>query len=89
MRHEPLWSVSCRNTHDAISILFQTELYWINPQYFIELVDMDEEDEDETCTLVVSLMQKHARMRRTIERKESCEASLGIDVFKVKAYLIG
>ena len=54
----------------------------MNPQYFVRLCDTDD-DEDDKCTLVVSLMQKYARVKKTIEKKQDTEIAIGFDVFKV------
>ncbi|ODN04348.1 Calpain-B [Orchesella cincta] len=35
--------------------------YGMNPQFIIKLVDADEEDDDDKCTLIVALMQKNRR----------------------------
>lgn len=35
--------------------------FGMNPQFMINLTDIDEEDDDDKCTLIVALMQKHRR----------------------------
>lgn len=35
--------------------------YGLNPQFMINLIDADEEDDDDKCTLIVALMQKNRR----------------------------
>ncbi|XP_037937392.1 calpain-B [Teleopsis dalmanni] len=40
------------------------ETFWHNPQYIIELVDPDEDDNDGKCTVIVALMQKNRRSKR-------------------------
>ena len=57
----------------------------MNPQYFVRLRDSDD-DKDDTCTLVVSLMQKYTRVRKTMEKKQDTEIAIGFDVFKVITY---
>ncbi|XP_022710373.1 calpain-A-like isoform X2 [Varroa jacobsoni] len=42
------------------------ETHWVNPQYFITLIDPDEDDDDEKCTMIVALMQKNRRAMRTL-----------------------
>lgn len=37
------------------------ETFLLNPQFIIQLVDPDEEDDDKECTLIISLMQKFRR----------------------------
>lgn len=41
-----------------------TETFWHNPQYRITLVDPDEDDADNKCTVIVGLMQKNRRKQR-------------------------
>uniref|UniRef100_A0A0K8T1H6 Calpain catalytic domain-containing protein n=1 Tax=Lygus hesperus TaxID=30085 RepID=A0A0K8T1H6_LYGHE len=40
------------------------ETFWHNPQYIVELTDPDEDDEDNKCTILIALMQKHRRSQR-------------------------
>ncbi|XP_055919712.1 calpain-B isoform X8 [Eupeodes corollae] len=40
------------------------ETFWHNPQYVINLVDPDEDDDDGKCTVIVALMQKNRRSKR-------------------------
>lgn len=37
------------------------ETFSLNPQYIVSLMDPDEDDNDDKCTLIVALMQKHRR----------------------------
>ena len=58
--------------------------YWSNPQYFVKLTDPGETDDVDTCTLIVSLMQKLRRQMKTSKRKtENQEEAIGFDVLKV------
>ena len=52
--------------------------YWTNPQYMIELIDVDMNDNENKATLIVSLMRKNAR-----------KSSEGIkfEIYKVKFIL--
>ena len=61
---------------------FWLDTYWMNPQYFVCLRDSDDDDNDK-CTLVVSLMQKYTRVRKTVEKSDDTESPIGFDVFKV------
>jgi len=45
----------CRNFIDTFAM---------NPQFLIQLVDPDEDDEDEKCTVIINLMQKGRRALR-------------------------
>ena len=47
----------------------------MNPQYVINLKDVDEEDEDDLCTLMVSLMQKG---RRALKDEGERDLSIGV-----------
>ncbi|XP_075214527.1 calpain-A-like isoform X2 [Lycorma delicatula] len=40
------------------------ETFWHNPQYTITLTDVDEEDDEDKCTVIVGLMQKNRRSQR-------------------------
>ncbi|XP_065356886.1 calpain-A-like [Calliphora vicina] len=44
----------CRNFMDK---------FWQNPQYVISIVDPDKEDDDDKCTVIVTLMQKNRRSK--------------------------
>ncbi len=65
-------------------ILFSAQ-YWSNPQYFVKLSDPDKGDDEQTCTLCVSLMQKYRRQLK-VKRKttEDLEEAIGFDILKVK-----
>ena len=58
--------------------------YWSNPQYFVKLTDTDETDDVDTCTLIISLMQKFRRqMKTTLQKTENLEEAIGFDILKV------
>ncbi|XP_026324466.1 calpain-B isoform X3 [Hyposmocoma kahamanoa] len=40
------------------------ESFWRNPQYTVTLRDVDEDDDDNKCTIIVALMQKNRRSQR-------------------------
>ena len=53
--------------------------YWSNPQYFVKLTDTDETDDVDTCTLIISLMQKFRRqMKTTLQKTENLEEAIGL-----------
>ncbi|CAG9855571.1 unnamed protein product [Phyllotreta striolata] len=55
----------CRNYLDS---------FWRNPQYRITLTEVDEDDEDNQCTMIVALMQKNRRILKS---------SSGVDLLTV------
>ncbi|XP_075239405.1 calpain-9-like [Convolutriloba macropyga] len=61
-RHDNQWNQStaggCRNFKESFTK---------NPQFRVELVDVDEGDDDDLCTMVISLMQKKTRGRRSFQ----------------------
>lgn len=75
------------------------ETFWQNPQYFVTLVDPDEDDDEDLCTVIVALMQKNRRSKQnagmncltmgfTIYRiydKDMAQKPLGITFFKYNA----
>ncbi|XP_018913124.1 calpain-B isoform X3 [Bemisia tabaci] len=75
------------------------ETFWHNPQYRITLVDPDEDDADNKCTVIVGLMQKNRRKQRKmgaecltigfamyqLNNPESLPKPLGLDFFKYTA----
>ena len=42
-----------------------TDTFWTNPQYRVTVIDADEGDADDTGTLIVALLQKDPRLKRT------------------------
>ena len=48
-----------------------------NPQYFVTLTDPDELDEDDLCTVIVSLTQKRSRQLGQEEEKAEELLSIG------------
>ncbi|XP_076313688.1 calpain-B-like isoform X1 [Tachypleus tridentatus] len=47
----------CRNYLDT---------FWMNPQYRVTIEDVDEDDDDDLCTMIVGLMQKYHRSKRKL-----------------------
>jgi len=43
-------------------LTFWTETFWTNPQYRVTVVDPDDDDEDNTGTLIVGLMMTERRV---------------------------
>jgi len=42
-----------------------SDTFWTNPQYRIDIVDPDEEDDDNAGTLIVGLLQEEVRKKGT------------------------
>lgn len=57
--------------------------FWINPQFLVTLNDVDADDCDNSCTIIIALMQKDARLKR-FESGEASEESIQFRVYKIK-----
>eukprot|EP00092_Neocalanus_flemingeri_P017950 GFUD01019424.1.p1 GENE.GFUD01019424.1~~GFUD01019424.1.p1 ORF type:complete len:557 (+),score=139.71 GFUD01019424.1:131-1801(+) len=57
------------------------ETFVHNPQYIVTLEDPDDDDEDDLCTLIVSLMQKG---RRALKHEGAGMLSIGFVIYKLK-----
>jgi len=57
-----------------------SETFWTNPQYCVEIVDFDEGDDDKTGTLIIALMQKERRKKK---REGQDLLTIGYSVYKV------
>ena len=70
----------------TVLLLFLEE-YWSNSQYCLRLQAPEKSmfarrsDDDNTCQVVVSLMQKNSRRRRNVHR--DCEVAMTFDLYKV------
>jgi len=61
-----------------------TDTFWTNPQYRVTVVDADEGDADNTGTLIIALLQKERRLKRT----EGVELlTVGYAVYQVSCHL--
>lgn len=49
-----------------IPYLIIPDTFWHNPQYRVTLTEPDEDDDDGKCTIIVALMQKNRRLKRTM-----------------------
>ena len=56
-------------------------MYWINPQYSLTVKRPDQSSP--TATVLVSLMQKHGRLKRTINKTDNANIPMSFDVYKV------
>ena len=60
--------------------LLWTDTFWTNPQYRVTVVDADEQDDDNTGTLIVALLQKDRRLKRS----KGCELlTIGYTIYRV------
>lgn len=57
------------------------DTFFINPQYIVTLNDPDEDDDDDLCTFVVSVMQEYTRKKGLENLK------IGFSIYKVKESL--
>lgn len=57
------------------------ETFWHNPQYRITLTDVDDDDEENKCTVIVALMQKNRRAQRNMGVKF---LTIGFDLYNVR-----
>lgn len=58
-----------------------TETFHYNPQYRITLEEVDDEDDDRKCTVIIALMQKNRRAMKKIGAE--C-LSIGFAVYLVR-----
>ncbi|XP_078517580.1 calpain-1 catalytic subunit-like [Lissotriton helveticus] len=56
----------------------QKELYWLNPQFTLNLLEQDHNlgDPNQACSFIIALTQKHQRLRR------AASMCIGIHIFK-------
>lgn len=59
------------------------DLYWTNTQYFVNLVEQCGNDKSCKHAVVVSLMQKYSKKKRTQQRTQFAEVCLMLDIYKV------
>ena len=60
------------------------DLYWTNTQYFVNLVEQRGNDKSYKYAVVVSLMQKYSKRKRTQQRTQFADVCLMLDIYKVK-----
>ena len=58
-----------------------SDTFWTNPQYHAQVCDADEGDADNTGTIIVGLMQKERRKKRS---QGLDLLTLGYSIYKVK-----
>jgi len=57
--------------------------FWTNPQFLVTLTDVDKDDNENMATVIVALMQKDSRLKRT-HSDSSTEEFIQFKLFKVK-----
>lgn len=57
--------------------------FWTNPQFLIQVTDVDLEDNENLATVVIALMQKDCRLKRIKEKCDSAEEFIQFKLFKV------
>lgn len=57
--------------------------YWTNPQFAISLQDVDEDDNEDMATVIISLMQKDTRIKRLLTGEDSSEEFIQFRLFRI------
>ena len=57
--------------------------YWTNPQFLIKLTDVDPLDNENMATVIISLLQKNTRQRRTQNSGQSCEEFVQFRLYRI------
>ena len=57
--------------------------FWRNPQFLIKLVDVDLNDSDDSTTVIVALMQKYTREKKTSRNGQAAEEFIQFRLFRV------
>lgn len=58
--------------------------FWSNPQFLITLNDVDHYDNENLTTVIIALMQKDSRQKRTSTQSESPEEYIQFKLYKIK-----
>jgi len=56
--------------------------FWTNPQFLVDVADVDKYDDDDMCSIIVALMQKDSRLKR--KGGESSEEFVQFRLFRIK-----
>ena len=56
--------------------------FWKNPQFLITLNDVDADDNENCCTVIIALMQKDTRLKR-LETGNDSEESIQFRLYKI------
>ena len=58
--------------------------YWTNPQFLVTLNDVDHDDNENFATVIVALMQKDSRLKRSQSGQEAAEEYIQFRLFRVR-----
>ena len=58
-------------------------LYWTNPQFLITVKDVDPDDNENMATMIIALMQKYTREKRTANRGQSAEDYIQFRLYRI------
>lgn len=71
------------NLNDLFKKVTYVAKYWTNPQFLIKLVDYEHYEEDNICSVLISLTQKDTRLKRMYNHTDSAEEFIQFRLFKV------
>lgn len=57
--------------------------FWTNPQFLITLTDVDPDDQENMATIIISLLQKFTREKRTQNKGESSEEFIQFRLYRI------
>ena len=58
-------------------------MYWTNPQFLITLKDHDPNDNENMATLIIALLQKYTREKRSVNNGEPCEEYIQFRLYRI------
>lgn len=58
--------------------------YWTNPQFLIQVNDVDLYDDENKATVIIALMQKDSRLKRVQTKTESAEEFIQFRLYKIR-----
>lgn len=59
------------------------ESFWTNPQFFIKLIDVDDNDNENLVSIIIALMQKDSREKKAKTRGMEAEEFIQFRLFRV------
>ncbi len=73
-----------RNTINIKYLFSSPETYHTNPQFGVQITDVDEDDDEDIGTIIVGLMQKG---RRRLKAQGEGNLTMGYEMYKVCIYV--